>query len=379
MKGRSSLLAGACLALVLGGAPVIGLPQAVCAQNPVVDPGVWIGIKTDTARVFIPASGETTLVIRVTGIEQGGPAARGGVLLGDVLVALNGRELPDYEVWLTSLAALGPGQEAHLRLNRRGIEVETLVVVADERPPSFAALLDVPERDAAWEAMRREFEALLETLPDTFGPGLEVLSATIRGIIELDSGSVSFMLSDTSMTLDIQRAERTLSRVGPTPVRGEPGTTGRLEPPDRDPPAEGSAAGAEAARTTTPDSGVYLFARGDSILAEYGLAPLPPSRMLPAEVALLSSVVLGGAQVRTLSGALGRYFGVSSGVLIIDVLADSPARRAGFRPGDVIVALEDRGLATLDQLRSDLALAELPISVTVIRHGELIELTYPVR
>ena len=383
MMARSLRLPGACWALVLGSALVAGLPKAVDAQDSlrVGQTGVWIGIKTDTARLFVPATSETTLVIRVTGIQRGGPADAGGVLPGDVLVALNGRELVSYDVWLNSLATLGPGQRAHLQLNRRGAELETTVIVADQRPSSFPVRLDLPEFDSAWAALLQDFEELIESLPDTLGPGLEV-SASIRGTarFRVDSGGVSLTLTDTATTLDIRSADS--SRIEPEPARvpEEPAISGRLGSVD----IEGIAGqiAVEAERTLTTDSSGFLRTAADSDLV--GQTPSSAARATQlsragAEVVLVSAVVLGGAQVRTLSSALGSYFGVTSGVLIIDVLAGSPARLAGFRPGDVIVAVEGRELATLDQLRNDLVRGELPVRVNVIRHGESVELTYPVR
>ena len=50
-------------------------------------------------------------------------------------------------------------------------------------------------------------------------------------------------------------------------------------------------------------------------------------------------VVLGGAQVRSLTSELGGFFGVEAGILVTDVLHQSAAARADFRPGDVIVAV----------------------------------------
>lgn len=382
MKVRSLLLPGAGWALILGGALSAGLPGTVRAQDSlrVGEPALWIGVKTDTARVFVPATGEATLVIRVTGIQQGGPADLGGVLLGDVLVALNGRELVSYDVWLNALAVLGPSQPAHLKLNRAGMELETTVIVADRIPPSFPARLDLPDFDSAWAALVQDFEALIETLPDTLGSTL-VLSGSFRGAasFQLDSSGVSLTLTDTSATLDIRSADDS-ARIGRVPaVPEESVIVGRLRTAERENLAGRIAA--EAERALTPDSSAFLRAAADSDLV---VQPTPPSRAMELsrsgpQVVLLSAVVLGGAQVRTLSSALGRYFDVSSGVLIFDVLANSPARRAGFRPGDVIVAVEGREVATLAQLRNDLVLAELPVRVTVIRHGESIELTFPVR
>lgn len=382
MKVRSLLLPGAGWALILGGALSAGLPGTVCAQDSlrVGEPALWIGVKTDTARVFVPATGEATLVIRVTGIQQGGPADLGGVLLGDVLVALNGRELVNYDVWLNSLAVLGPSQPAHLKLNRAGMELETTVIVADRIPPSFAARLDLPDFDSAWAALVQDFEALIETLPDTLGSRL-VLSGSLRraASFQFDSSGVSLTLTDTSATLDIRSADDS-ARIDRVPaVPEESVIVGRLRAAERENLAGRIAA--EAERALTADSSAFLRAAADSDLV---VQPTPPSRAIELsrsgpQVVLLSAVVLGGAQVRTLSSALGRYFDVSSGVLIFDVLANSPARRAGFRPGDVIVAVEGREVATLAELRNDLVLAELPVRVTVVRHGESIELTFPVR
>lgn len=47
-----------------------------------------------------------------------------------------------------------------------------------------------------------------------------------------------------------------------------------------------------------------------------------------------------GIQVTPLSGQLAAYFGVTDGVLVSQVTQDSPAASAGFRAGDVIIAVD---------------------------------------
>ena len=284
--GARSLLLPATAGLLLVG-PATSPASAAVLQDSiqldsadVADARGWIGIRTDTAR--LPAPGEGILVILVTGIQQGGPAHRGGVLPGDLVVELDGRELVSYEVWHSSVAEVVPGQQLQIRLNRAGSDIETTVVVADQAPPSFRASLRSPQLVDEWSSLLEDLESIVETLPDPLG--------------------------------EVEEPEMVIGRIGS-------GT--RLEPD--------------------------------------------------------GSVVLGGAWVRTLSGALGRYFGESSGVLIVDVIPASPARRAGFRPGDVIVAVDGREVTTFPQLRSGLALAELPVSLTVVRHRERLELTYPAR
>ena len=64
-----------------------------------------------------------------------------------------------------------------------------------------------------------------------------------------------------------------------------------------------------------------------------------------------ASAPIAGATVEEIKNeSLGRIFGVSSGILITDVLAD-PARASGLRGGDVIVRAAGREVTTIPQLR----------------------------
>lgn len=53
-----------------------------------------------------------------------------------------------------------------------------------------------------------------------------------------------------------------------------------------------------------------------------------------------------GASVTPLSDQLAAYFGVTSGVLVAAVSADSPAAAAGLKAGDVITAVDGRSVTT---------------------------------
>jgi S1-C subfamily serine protease len=63
---------------------------------------------------------------------------------------------------------------------------------------------------------------------------------------------------------------------------------------------------------------------------------------------------------------------VESGVLVVSVESDSPAQRAGLRPGDVIVALGDRPLAGIDDMHRLLTedLVGVSTRLTIVHHGE---------
>ena len=57
-----------------------------------------------------------------------------------------------------------------------------------------------------------------------------------------------------------------------------------------------------------------------------------------------------GVNVQELDGQLGEYFGVSNGVLINSVEADSPAARAGLKAGDVVTAVNGQAVAEPSEL-----------------------------
>ena len=387
--------------LALLGAMGAVLPVAGSAQDSLaaIGTGGWIGIQTDTARLVTPGSDEATLVIRVKEIQPNGPAGLSGVRPGDILVALNGRELETFDTWLNTVAQLHPGQQLHLRLNRGGVEHE-VSFFADLPPISYQFMLEVSGFDTIQASLWQDLDSLFETMFQERRRNLEVTADLAVGVLaRADSTSLSFTLTDSSMTLDFQSTE--WSVVGPerpTDTGAVVGAAGDLSGDAVDTLGAGITVDPPPTERSQMDSvllGVLDLA-GESLAARpiQGAADLTrdagaSTARLPAaddsvafslaDYVPMSSLLLGGAQVRTLSRELGRYFGASWGVLILDVFARSPAQRAGFRPGDVIVAIGGSELATLPQLRAQLIAAELPVDITVVRRGELVELTYPVR
>jgi serine protease DegQ len=64
-----------------------------------------------------------------------GPADRGGVRAGDVLLAINGKPVPDPAAMLNIVAELSPGSQATMKLRRGEKDVDVGVTVA-RRPPA---------------------------------------------------------------------------------------------------------------------------------------------------------------------------------------------------------------------------------------------------
>ncbi len=104
-------------------------------QNGSVTRG-WIGVEPQNLSKDLSESlglpGNTEGVL-LSGVLEGGPAARGGVKPGDVLVAVNGDQTKDVKQLLNQIAQIGPGNEATLKVLRKGKE-SVLTVQTGKRP-----------------------------------------------------------------------------------------------------------------------------------------------------------------------------------------------------------------------------------------------------
>jgi serine protease Do len=82
--------------------------------------------------------------------------------------------------------------------------------------------------------------------------------------------------------------------------------------------------------------------------------PMVPDFDVPAIDVIVHSSVRGGLMVENLTPQLGEFFGVKNGqgVLVRSVEKGSPAERAGFRAGDVIVRVGDRPVADTSDWRN---------------------------
>ena len=97
----------------------------------------WIGVEVqeltrELAESFNLSSTEGALIARVM---PGGPADRGGVRSGDILVAVQGRPVADSAGMLNLVAALEPGKAATLRVQRGGRTLDLGVTVGRRPAP----------------------------------------------------------------------------------------------------------------------------------------------------------------------------------------------------------------------------------------------------
>jgi len=78
-----------------------------------------------------------------------------------------------------------------------------------------------------------------------------------------------------------------------------------------------------------------------------------------------------GVRIESLSPALGDYFGLKDGkgALVLEVLEDTPAERAGLLPGDVITRVGDQAVTNGSDLVDALRGKGGRVALRVVRHG----------
>jgi len=84
-----------------------------------------------------------------------------------------------------------------------------------------------------------------------------------------------------------------------------------------------------------------------------------------------------GIYMQTLTPELSEKFGVNKGVLVADVVKESPAEKAGIQAGDIIQRVNGQLVENQFELREEILKAEIGQKVTlaVIREGKLLEIS----
>jgi serine protease Do len=101
------------------------------------------------------------------------------------------------------------------------------------------------------------------------------------------------------------------------------------------------------------------------------LAAMPPVRIpdMPRTLMSWRSATLG-IESESLNPQMAEFFGVKEGVLVRAVTRNSPAEKAGFKAGDVIVKVDGEKVTTPKEISSILqsSRSKKNIPVTVVRH-----------
>ena len=291
----------------------------------------WIGISL--AMVEVPPAEALRSSVRflVAGVFPNSPADLADIVPGDWFVSIDGNPLSTYETWLRFTSDLQPGQPVLLVVGRNGDRNE-VTVVADPAPAFVAPNpLDHLERTVA------RFDSIVDAFLG-YSPAAVPWPWHTPGII-FEEG---FELDPATLTVIVG-------------------------------PQQTGVAGAEVEAPPSAGGGGTELTIGLE-----GLVGGPLSVLTPWLFDGPAVFVLGGVLVRDLTTQLGRdYFGVERGILVEDVLPMSPGLQAGFRPGDIIVSVEDKALEAVTGLRSLLDELDTPIELTVVRRKKSVKLVYP--
>jgi Do/DeqQ family serine protease len=108
----------------------------------------WLGASGQTVEADMAASLRLArpFGVLVNAVHDSGPAARAGIRVGDVIVAINDRDIPDINALRFRIATLKVGGKAEIAIVRRG-EPKVLTVSlerAPEVPPRDVTLIDGP-------------------------------------------------------------------------------------------------------------------------------------------------------------------------------------------------------------------------------------------
>lgn len=425
---RAPLLRRAACVTALVAAPVValGAPVASSAQTlTAVSTQGWIGVQMDLRTSLGPDGRRTVAVVHEVSAE--GPAWRAGLRPGDVVLSMNG-EQPDL-AFLEMARAIRPGDGVRMVIQRDGRSTDVRVV-ATERPGSSVVTATAYriETDAVADSMFRRMDSLRVRLEGPDGPhllrrvagssggttvlrrvdGTEEERGRFRELIvrlgapfgaggdvsavELDEGTemrppFGFFLfrgeRHDSLQAEMDRLNEELRRAGQWEARllraadgsGRPASDavrGDLERARRE-RAELLARSTELRRAmeraavtaVRADAQTVRWTAADGEVEVVGLRPLAPY--------VLGQNRAAGAEIVDLRPEMAAYFQVDRGVLVVDVPEGTPAARAGIVPGDVVVRIGGRTVASVAEFRENLARARLPVNVALVRRGRTLE------
>ena len=383
-RPRIVLIAAALVAVVTSSWASSGFAQvARPLQNtrvvlrPLPDPVErgWIGVSVDVT-VRENDRGPANLEVHVLRTVDGGPAARVGILPGDLIRAIDG-ELLTIDRWQSFTQNLRRGVDLRLTLDRAGRTRDVRLTTG--RRPSLAPVPTglTDHLDSVRTSVRtqlesgrgrwasRDYVALLIA-----GDSIEKAATRILRRVRQNTAGYGFR---PRTTIDIiappRLAENRYSVVWNTDG-ALPFEYLMLQSPEADSvkTAMIHLRGALSQVTeATNNEGVHEDLEWLAVrLPEIGSAERESRRraagndpaiavsMRPVTARVAGRSFVGGAQFNDLNPQLGQYFGTDQGVLVIQVLSGTPCDEAGLVPGDVVTHVGDTEIDSVEGFRTAL-------------------------
>ncbi|MDX1393684.1 MAG: PDZ domain-containing protein [Gemmatimonadota bacterium] len=365
-------LAGVLQAAVLtAGAPLVGAPLAGARPSPAQDPerpAGWLGVRVSQNVVCTWETSESEkeceLVLDVSEVKEGGPAEVGGLEPGDRMIAINGQDIT-FMTWDPLRESIRAGTPVSIDVMRDdaryfarvtptertpniergrwvGVERRTRVAAAD-RPSAFVVTLTPLERSEGGAAFAITVRDTDDDEVEFEPAALRVLDGRLR-LVPLDD--------ETARTLDLRRE-----------------IVGTL-------------------RGITNSS--YERASNAVQVVDNIRARLPSDDELRERLSWIAQVGLEEARLattfnRSWAGALfepaGRDLASAveagrAGLLVVRVIANTPAARLGLREGDIVFEAGETAIRDLRDLQWAIESARGPVEIRWLRKGLEMSATY---
>lgn len=275
----------------------------------------WKKVETTTGEVRWEFASPPE-IIRV---YVGSPAARAGLLVGDLIVAINGIDIIS-DNGGRAFAGLRIGVPVEIRV-RRGSRFANLTVTPGTMDDAFGdeeiTVIATPHLDS----VRVQLKVLYEGLPKLYIALNEAQQALARTEEEAER---------TSSAAQLRRVEQQRAQIDSMQRQLEEWNKEIRIYTD-----------SLAART------LYVKPRAAPDV-DVEVVPLPEEGAIK-----IYSDAVAGARFKVLRGdsPLTEYFGVKSGLLVTEVVANTPAHMAGLREGDVVVSVDGKMVHSVKELR----------------------------
>lgn len=303
-------------------AVVASLPLGVTAQQGrtlqgrtvVVSRTGWIGIGVNLTT--INTNGQQTESLTINDVVPNSPAARAGLKKGERIVRIDG-EVVTSSSFDRIARGIRTGDSVKLRV-AYGNNERDVTLVAEDRPAEY--FVYSPGNDIFNDSIQRRTRILLD-------------SARVR------AGEV-FRMQIMSDSLFRERFANA--------------------PPFRLDSIFGNAR-IRILGDSTLDINNFMFGLGEG-------------DGMFRRIETVGMVAVAGAEFEPINEGLGHYFGTDKGLLVLRVIPETPAARAGLQSGDVVVRADGRPIDTVVSLRQALGRGTASVPVEVLRRGKTVKI-----
>jgi S1-C subfamily serine protease len=320
------------------------LQQATAAGNG------WLGLTADDS--LVPGR------LVVVDVAQPGPAAQAGIKPQDQVLAINGKPLRNSDQLAAELAAIAPGSDVKMAVGR-GDRIDEVVVKAAERPVRTAIPPAAPTPTAPLAAA-----APAGQLPPSFSatpaelPAPQAAPAPFGAPVpQAAAPAMASVPQPLPAPVQARQSETVAGDFGPANIPAQPVSPPQTASIPTEPRMPAYVPPAAAAPSYVPP------AAAAPAFAPSIARPAEPAPLMPAEPRRVAGPIPSpqtGAKGRTALGVrtlpvdpgVQARFGLPepAGALVIGVVHDLPASRAGVPPGSVIVALDDKPVRSPNEL-----------------------------